>query len=87
MCQVIESSVKHTDKAEIARIFYIQVSIIVYYIVIYLFFTLEFNLLVDIMWSIGIGIQVVSLTLISYFIKAIVSIINNRMEIIVSTLN
>lgn len=83
---IIESLVENSlnvAKAEIARIFCIHVFIIVLYFVIYLLFTLQYS----VMWSITLSIQVISLTLLSYFIKGIVSIISNRMEIIILTLN
>lgn len=69
--QMVASLRREADKWEIRSLFYLRFTIVVSYVLIYFLFNLNFNSLVSLMWQICLGIQVISITLISYFIKAI----------------
>lgn len=87
MLNSVDRTLKPVDKLEIKKLFGLHIVILVSNFVIYFVFNLSVYSVPSLIWSICNGIQVIAITLKTFFIKAIASIISNRMEIVVSMLN
>lgn len=81
----VERFRKPTDKSE-KNLFHVYSLVFVFNFVLYFFVKLNLAAPVYLINSICVGLKIFALTLISLFIRSISSVLNNRMDIIVSTL-
>lgn len=82
----VERFRKPADNSE-QNIFRVHFIIFVAYFVFYFVLKLNINSAVGLVSSICFAFAIMSVTLISFFIRLIASILNNRMEVIISTLD
>lgn len=82
----VEKFRKSTDKLE-RNLSYVYVFIIVLHSALYFVLKLNLNSAVQLMYSICFGLKILAITLIAIFITSISAILNNRMDVIISTLD
>lgn len=77
---------RQANQSEIKTLIYIHIGLFVSYFVIYFILKLNFSSTAEIASSIIFGIEITTITFISYFIRAIASVLNNGMEAVISAL-